>query len=399
MIKLIKASKTIDCRKKETIRVDIVVDSSFVFAIAPNGTSKGKKEVMDYSIRGIDYSIELVNKIGKEIVEKRVRLEEFEDLKVIEEIIRKYDNTRDYRIIGGNAVYALEAALIKAFAKESNREVWEFIRDKIRMPMPIGNCIGGGKHEGYTNFQEFLIIPKTKKFFEAYFIMKHTYEKAKEELEKREQLIGINIENALIAKLNDEETLNFLLEIKDKIKEMFNANIELGIDVAASSFYANRVYEYKNPIKRLTTSKQLNFISELIDKYSLFYVEDPFHEEDFESFKQINKKDCLIVGDDLTVTNPEIIEKAAKMKCIKGVIIKPNQVGSLLQTKQAIELVRRYSIVPIISHRSGETEDEFIADLAVGFGVPFIKAGIVGKEREAKLKRLVSIEKNLHRLL
>jgi len=399
MINLIKASKDLDCRKKETIRVDVIFNSNHVFAIAPNGTSRGKKEVIDYSTKGIDYSVNLLNKIGKEIIDKNIKIEKFEDIKDVEEIIRKYDNTKDYRIIGGNAVYALEAALIKAYAKINNMEVWDFVKEKINIPTPIGNCIGGGKHVGYADFQEFLIIPKTKKFFEAFFIMRHTYEKAKEELEKRKKFKGINIENALIANLSNEEILDFLVEIKDKIKEMFNSTINIGIDVAASSFYVDRVYEYKNPIKRLTTSKQLKFIEELIDKYKLFYVEDPFYEEDFESFKELNKKSCLIVGDDLTATNPEIIEKAARMGCINGVIIKPNQVGSLLVMKKAIDVAKKYKITPIISHRSGETEDDFIADLAVGFGVPYIKAGIVGKEREIKLKRIVNIEKTLQKLL
>jgi enolase len=397
MINLIKASKDLDCRKKETIRVDILFDSQHVFAIAPNGTSKSKKEVRDYSAKGLSYSIELINKIGKEIIEKKIKIEKFEDLEAIEEIIRKYDNTKDFRVIGGNAVYALEAALIKAYAKINNIEVWSFIKGKVNLPTPIGNCIGGGKHVGYSDFQEFLIIPRTKKFFEAYFIMKHTYEKAREELEKRKKLKGTNIENALIANLSNEETLDFLMEIKDKVKEMFNSSVDVGIDVAASNFYENRVYKYKNPIKNLTASKQLKFVQELIDKYKLAYVEDPFYEEDFESFRYLSKKDCLVVGDDLTATNPEIIERAAKMNCINGVIIKPNQVGSLLVMKAAIDIAKKYGIVPIISHRSGEVEDDFIADLAVGFGFPYIKTGIIGKEREIKLRRIVAIEKSLQK--
>ena len=400
-IKNIKAYKAYDSRNKETIKVEISFNSDKVFAIAPNGTSKGKKEARDFSIKGIDYSIELVNKIGKEIIDRKIAIENFYDLEKIEEIIRKYDNSDNFMIIGGNSVYALEAALIKAFAKINEVEPWQFLaKTKPRVPRPIGNCIGGGKHieaRKKPEFQEFLIIPKTKRFFEAYFIMQQAYKKAKELLERIGKFSGmVTIENALVPLMDNEEILDLLIEVKENIKENFGITIDLGIDVAASSFYKNNVYEYKTKMQKLNASRQLSYIADLIEKYKLFYVEDPFEENDFTNFSKLRSKvNALIVGDDLTVTNPELIKHAIDKKAINAVIIKPNQVGSLIKTKQAVDIAKKNGINCVISHRSGETIDAFIADLAIAWSLPFIKAGIVGKEREAKLRRIVAIEKYL----
>lgn len=400
-INWIKANKVLDSRGKETIEVKININGKIFSAIAPSGTSKSKKEVRDFSFKGINYSLELIDKIGKEIINQGIKIEEFNDLEKIEEIIKKYDSTRDFHIIGGNAVYALEAALIKAFSNINGFDVWRFLtkrKPKINL-RPIGNCVGGGKHVEIANkpeFQEFLIIPKTKKFFEAYFVMNQAYKKAKEILERMNKLIGVTIENALLAKMNNEEILDLLIEVKENVKENFDVNIDLGIDIAANSFFINNVYEYKTKMKRLSSSRQLEYVNDLIRKYNLFYVEDPFEENDFDSFSKLLKlSKCLIVGDDLTATNPEIIKKAIEKKAINGVIIKPNQVGSLLKTKLAVDIANKYGVNCIISHRSGETMDDFIADLAIGWQLPFIKAGIIGKEREIKLRRIISIEKIL----
>lgn len=421
----IKASKVYDSRGKATIEVTINFNSTSVSASAPNGTSRGKKEVIDFSRKGVDYSIELVNKVGAEILSKGLKFESFEDLAKIEEIIRKYDSSSDYRIFGGNAVYALEAAMLKAIAKANELETWQLLESKAKakpkMPLPLGNCIGGGKHikeSEKPEFQEFLLTPRTKKFFEAVFINREAYKRAKEFLQKKGKLTGLTIENALFGPFSNEEALSILEEVRESIKESFGIKLELGVDIAATSFYSKskNAYYYSKPARPaqpaqpveltkpaksirpaiLSASAQLDYISELIKKHGLFYVEDPFHEDDFESFSRLSAiTKCLIVGDDLTCTNAEIIKKAIACKAIKGVIIKPNQAGSLIATKQAFDLARRAGLKTIISHRSGETEDDFIADLAVGWQADFIKAGIIGKEREAKLKRVVAIEKSL----
>ncbi|MEM4318658.1 MAG: enolase C-terminal domain-like protein [Candidatus Pacearchaeota archaeon] len=400
----IKASQVYDSRGKPTIKVTIVFSGGEVFAIAPNGTSTGRKEVRDFSIKGIEYSLILIDKIGEEL--KNVNLESFESLQKVEDIVKKYDNTQDYRILGGNALYALEAALIKAIAKSQGLEPWRLLREsekirlKLRMPMPLGNCIGGGKHStivGSPEFQEFLITPITKKFFEACFINMHAYKKAKELLQRLNKLKGITIENALCGTFSNEEAIDFLIEVRENIKETFGIELDIGIDVAATSFFKANTYQYKTKPLSLSASSQLEFIKQLIKKHNLVYVEDPFYEDDFESFARLTSQvsNCLVVGDDLTCTNPTYIEKAIKMRAINGVIIKPNQIGSLLTTKYTFDLAKKAGIKCIVSHRSGDTIDDFIADLAVGWQADFIKAGITGREREAKLKRIIAIEKSL----
>ncbi|MEM2707717.1 MAG: enolase C-terminal domain-like protein [Candidatus Pacearchaeota archaeon] len=401
-INWIKANKILDSRGKETIEVIINLDNKIFKASAPSGTSKSKKEVRDFSFKGINYSIELIEKIGKEIIDYGIKINEFNDLEKVEDIIKKYDPTNDLHIIGGNAVYALEAALIKSFSSANNIDVWRFLSDSKIKPniRPIGNCIGGGKHTEISNkpeFQEFLVIPKTKKFFESCFIMNQAYKKAKEILERMNKFVGLTIENSLVAKMNNEEILDLLIEVKENIKENFDISLDIGIDVAANNFFVNNVYEYKTKMQKLSASRQLEYIYNLIKKYNLFYVEDPFHEDDFESFGKLLKlTNSLIVGDDLTATNHEIIKKAIEKKAINAVIIKPNQVGSLIKTKMAVDIAKKYGINCIISHRSGETMDDFIADLAIAWKIPFIKTGIIGKEREIKLRRIINIEKILN---
>jgi len=186
--------------------------------------------------------------------------------------------------------------------------------------------------------------------------------------------------------------LDILLRLKKEFK------IDIGLDIAASSFYKRKKYKYENPKLDRDIDEQLGYVSNLIKNYGLLYIEDAFEENDFESFAKLLKKcpDSLIVGDDLTVTNSKRLDKAIKMKSINAIIVKPNQCGSLLEVKRVVELARKNNIKIIFSHRSGETEENILADLAFGFQADYIKVGVVGKERESKIERLIDIEKSLN---
>jgi len=193
-------------------------------------------------------------------------------------------------------------------------------------------------------------------------------------------------------------------KVRQIIKETYKKGIDIGVDMASSGFYKNGKYNYKNPEVDLNKKHQILYIKELINRYKLFYVEDPLDENDFSGFKEllkeINKaknpsnKNCLIVGDDLTTTNPDRLKKAIRTKSINAIIIKPNQIGSLLKVKEVIDTAKKNKIKTIISHRSGETKDNTIADLAIAWNCDFIKTGIYGKVRKAKLKRVIEIEKD-----
>jgi len=196
-----------------------------------------------------------------------------------------------------------------------------------------------------------------------------------------------NDENAWITSLIDKEVLDVLKQTK----------LPLGLDIAASSFYKRKKYVYQNPLFKRESKEQLMYISNLVKNFNLFYVEDPFGEEEFDAFAKLLKKfpNALIVGDDLTTTNPKRLQKAIEKESINAIIVKPNQIGSLLKVKEVVELAKKNKIKLIFSHRSGETSETILADLAFGFGSDFFKCGIEGDVREDKIKRLIEIEKSL----
>jgi len=401
MIKEIIAKRVLNSRKEATISVTVKTDSGTVETSAPGGMSRGKHEAQPYSSRGIDFSINLVNEIGKQIISKKIKIEQFSDLEKVEDIVKQIDNSKNYNFFGGNALFALEASLLKAASLEQKKELWQFLNEDARkMPMLVGNCIGGGRHSRQkkkSDFQEFLLIPQTKKVFDGQFINQEAYKRLKKILSQRdtEWSNSLTDENAYASTLKTEEILDILTELKKQIEKDFEIKFGIGIDAAASTFWNGLFYSYKNPEARMEREQQIEYIANLIKKYNLFYVEDPLQEEDFPGFSRILKlvPNCLICGDDLVATQLDRLERAMKEKSINAVIIKPNQNGSLLKTKQVVDLAKIYHINCIISHRSGETLDTTIADLAFAWGIPYIKTGIAGQERLAKINRLIKIEK------
>jgi len=407
-IKEVYASKVFNSKGKPAISVRITTSKGTVETIAPQGTSKGKNEVKDFSIKGIDYSIEFVNNFAKKLCEMPSSIDMFDDLEQVEKLLKHYDSSEDYKLIGGNALYAFEASLLKAAAKFQNVPLWKFIlgnRKKI-MPRPLGNAIGGGMHVSQnlkTDYQEFLLLRKTENFYNAYFINLEAYKELKKLLiVKDKKWQGtLTDENAMASSLDNKQVFELLQELRDIIKEKFGTTVEIGVDMAASSLWNGIGYVYSNYPGRDVKAKeeQLNYVQDLIKRFNLVYVEDPFYEEDFNSFSRLKTRidnmanNCLLCGDDLTCTNPERIERAVKENAINAVIIKPNQIGSLMRMKKALEIAKQNRIIPVMSHRSGESADDTIADLCVGFQIPLIKAGILGKERFAKLNRLMKIER------
>jgi len=382
VINEVSAKSILDSRKEKTISVSIKTNVGRFSASAPSGKSKGKYEAKQYK-KSIEEDIKTIKKFSDYFSEDAIEC--FDDLRRIEDIIKEH--------VGANPLVALEYATLKALAKENKKQIWELVNPSVKkFPRLVGNSIGGGMHSKgnrKSDFQEFLIIPNSKSVKESFDKDKKAKEKLKEILEKvDEEFKGEkNDENAWMTSLGDKETLDVLTKIK----------IPLGIDVAASSFYKRKKYSYKNPMIKRTGEEQLDYLSNLIKNFSLGYIEDPFGEEEFESFAKLLKKfpDRLIVGDDLIVTNSKRLDKAIKMKSVNAVIVKPNQCGSLLEVKRVCELAKKNDIKLVFSHRSGETDEKTLADLAFGFGADFFKCGITGKEREAKLKRLIEIEKNL----
>lgn len=383
IIKSVSAKSIFDSRRERTILVSIKTDVGEFSASAPNGKSKGRYEQKPYK-KELQGDIKTLKQFSGYFSEDEI--EKFEDLRRIEDIVDRH--------IGANTLFALESAVLKALAKEQKKQVWQLIDPNARkFPGLVGNCIGGGKHsEGKKpDFQEFLLIPKTKSVKEAYDINKEIKKSLEFSLKKKDS--GFrgkkNDEDAWQTSLNEKEVLDILKGLK--------VNINIGIDVAASSFYKRKRYLYHNPVLSRNPEEQISYISNLVKNFSLFYVEDPSEEDDFQSFSKLLKKfpDALIVGDDLTVTNPKRLKRAIEMKSINAIIVKPNQNGSLLEVKEICEFAKKHGIRIIFSHRSGETMENILADLAFGFQADFFKCGITGKEREAKIRRLIEIERKL----
>ena len=374
-IKSISARKIFDSRKEPTI--EVTINSST--ASSPSGKSKGKYETPSYH-SALQWNINAINNLH-EI--KIIPIISFEDLSLIESLIKDKFKLRDVRQFGANALYALESAILKALAKEQNKQLWQIINPKAkRISIPLGNAIGGGLHSHNSSapeFQEFLIIPQKKTMKENYKLMKKIHKKLRKILHSEK----MNDEGAWETNMTNEQILGILKNFKDT---------KIGLDIASSPFYKNGKYNYKT--FSLTKNEQISYINALIKAYNLFYVEDPMDEEDFSGFSKI-KKSVLITGDDLTTTHIDRLKKAIKNKSINAMIIKPNQNGSLLELSEIISFCKKRNIKTIFSHRSGETLDTAIADYAFGFQTDFIKCGIATKYRKGKLKRLIQIEKSL----
>jgi enolase len=392
-----------DSRGENTIEISIKCQHGSFVASAPAGKSKGKNEVIDYNQRGIAWSAKLANNFFEKLRNKNIALKNLDDLKEIENRIKQFES--DFGILGGNVVYAIETALMKSAAKECRKELWRFVFDSmkykdIKMPMPVGNCIGGGLHSRGVNgkmpdFQEFELIPDEEKFSRAVTKNIHAYLYAKKLLKRQHGKFFMkkNDENAWETSLTNEQVLDVLREVANKY------GLRIGLDVAASGFCDEKgYYQYKNKSLIRDTIEQIDYMRILIEKYNLFYVEDPLKEEDFSGFEElsskIKNKKTLIVGDDLTTTNLHRLERAARAKAINAIIVKPNQIGSFVEVKKVIEFCKKQNIKIIFSHRSGETMDSALADFAVGFQADFIKTGIWGKERMIKLRRIIEIEKD-----
>lgn len=365
-LKRVKAKKIKDSRGDFTIEVSVNKQE----ASSPSGKSTGKYETPSYR-KTLKQSIKDINNTDFFNLE----INSFKDLSKVESLIKKKFKLKDVKQFGANTLVALEVATLKALAKEKNKQLFQIINPNAKkIPVPVGNVIGGGLHSHNKNkpvFQEFLIISPNVK------LMKKIHKQLKTKTK--------NDEGAWETSLNNEQVLEILSKIK---------GVKIGLDVAASSFYKNNSYNYNN--KHLNPSTQISYINYLIKKYSIFYTEDPLQEEDFKGFSKIKHSPThLVVGDDLTATQISRVKKAIKQKSINALIIKPNQNGSLLELKQIFDICKKYKIKTILSHRSGETIDNALADLAVGFGADFIKTGIATRWREVKLKRLVKIRKQI----
>ena len=401
-IKNVMARKIFNSRGEETIEVDIETRSGFGRAAAPAGASKGLAEV-EYYPRG---SVEAAVKIVHESIAPKLLGMDANEQEQIDHLLYEIDGTGNFQRIGGNTAYAVSLCAAKATADSYKLLLCEYLGGYLayELPFPLGNVLSGGKHAHgrAPDIQEFLVLPiYAETFWDAAKANVAFHRKVGEDLRKTKSTFtsGRSDEGAWIADITNDEALDLMTQACHEVSDELGFQCRVGVDVAASSLWnpEEKRYNYSHERVKRTPEEQVEYVSEMIDAHNLIYVEDPFHEEDFENFASLTKstKGCLICGDDLFVTNVERLELGIKKAAANSIIIKPNQIGTLTAAWQAAKKARESLYAPVVSHRSGDTVNAEIAHLAVAFHCPIIKTGVIEGARIAKINELIRIEEML----
>ncbi len=415
----IKAREILDSRGNPTIEVDLFTEDFSVRASVPSGASTGIHEALElrdgekrYNGKGVQKAIENINKkIAQKITGLEVTQQKFIDLMMI-----NLDGTKNKQKLGANAILAVSMAVCRAGAKSKNIPLYEYIRqisetEKISLPIPYFNVINGGAHAGNSlDLQEYMIVPQVKEFKEALRIGSEVYHFLKKNLKEKYGADAVNVgdEGGFAPPLKDnEEPLKILLKsINDA---GYQGKVKIAMDCAASEFFYKGKYllgrktlnekEKEKLIAEegITGEKLAELYYTFIKKYPIISIEDPFAQDDWNSWsKFMEKAGIQVVGDDLLVTNTERIKIALEKNACNALLLKINQIGTVTEAIQAAKLALGNDWKVMVSHRSGETEDSFIADLVVGLGVRQIKSGAPCRgERLAKYNQLVRIEEEL----
>ena len=403
IIEDVQVRKILDSRGNPTIEVDVITWSGFGRAAAPSGASTGSREVVSFPEGGVDIVVsEMEDLIASELIGMDAC-----DVATIDEVLKEIDGTDNLAAIGGNTTVAISMAVAKAAASSYNMPLYQYIGGNFtnELPYPLGNMMNGGAHAGINapDIQEFLVVPiGATNMVDGIFANASIHKKLKELIQSKDSNFtgGKGDEGGWVPNITNTDALEIQAQACEEVGDEIGIEIRPALDMAASEMWDANEQKYvyaQDGIKR-DTGDQIDFVKEIIDTYKMFYVEDPFDESDFEGFAQLTSKvgdKCLICGDDLFTTNKELLAKGIEMNAANAIIIKPNQIGSLSETYATVKLAKENGIVPVVSHRSGETTDDTIAHLAVGFNSPMIKTGAIGGERIAKLNELIRIEEKL----
>ena len=387
--------RIIDSRGNPTVEAEIRTNSGFGRAAAPAGASTGTHEAVAWPNGDVSKGILFAEeKLMPGLIGGTV-----EDQKSFDKILRETDGTNNFRNMGGNISVAFSLAAAKAAANSKNISLYQHVGNKTEysLPAPMANVLGGGAHAiGGTDIQEYLVTSFDKDINTAIEANAMVHKKVGSLLKDKfpNIALGKGDEGAWVAPLGNIEALELVVKAANQIEQETGVEIRPGLDIAASEFYHNGKYKYKE--QTLTAEQQVDFVLGMIEEYNLHSVEDPLDQEDFESWALLTEQpDALIIGDDLYVTNTERLKKGIEMNSTNSILIKPNQIGTLTDTINAVELAKQADMATVISHRSGETTDTTIAHLGVAFDSHAIKTGIMGGERIAKLNELVRISEEL----
>lgn len=408
-IKNIVAYEVIDSRGNPTVECEITLENGIkTHAIVPSGASTGEREALElrdggsrFHGKGVLTACDNVNKIiAPKVIGKDVSKQ-----KEIDELMLKLDGTEFKTNLGANAILSVSLAVAKANALNKGKSLYSTLGKGTKLPVPMMNVINGGAHaDSNVDFQEYMIVPiGAKTFKEAMLWASETFVELKKIIKSKGYSTGVGDEGGFAPNFkNNEEPLETIVQAIKNAGFVPGKDISIAMDVAASEFYDEKTKKYilkKSNGGNLTSTQMITWLGDLVKKYPIISIEDGLSENDWKGWISLTKKlgkKIQLVGDDVFVTNPKILKKGITEGVANAILIKLNQIGTLTETLDAIRLAKENGYNTIISHRSGETEDTFIADLAVAVDAGQIKSGSISRtDRVAKYNQLIRIEREL----
>lgn len=406
----VTAIEVLDSRGNPTVKATVALsDGTVASTIVPSGASTGKREALElrdkderYCGKGVLKAVENVN---SQIAEAVIGLDAF-DQKALDDEMRELDGTDNYSNLGANAVLGVSMAVARAAAKSLDVPLYRYLggANASVLPVPMFNIINGGAHANNSvDFQEFMIMPfGFDKFSDALRAATEIYHTLKGLLNAAGHSTAVGDEGGFAPNLNDnEEPIKLIMQAIEKAGYKAGEQIKLALDVAASELYENGKYKLEG--KEFSSEELIERYAQLCEKYPIFSIEDGLSEDDWAGWAKLTSRlgsKVQLVGDDLFVTNEKILRKGIAKGVGNAILIKPNQIGTVSQTMQTIRLAQRKGYRCVMSHRSGESEDSFIADFAVAMNTGQIKTGATSRsERNAKYNRLLEIERETDEFL
>ena len=405
-IKDVKAREILDSRGNPTVEVDVILENGILGrAAVPSGASTGEREALElrdgdkerYLGKG---TLKAVNNVNGPLRDLVIGMDAANQ-KELDYAMIKLDGTETKSKFGANAILGISMAAMKASAINEGKPLYRYIGNGNILPKPMMNIINGGAHaDNLLDFQEFVIIPERDTIHERVRIGAEVFHNLKKVLNEKGLATGVGDEGGFAPDLkSNSEGFELIIEAIKRAGYIPGKDVNLAIDVAASEFYKDGKYELAGENRSLTTDELIDFYEELVNTYPIISIEDPVDENDWEGFKKITERlgnKIQLVGDDLFVTNKKCLEKGIEMHAGNAILLKVNQIGTITETLETIELARKNGYKTIISHRSGETEDTTIADLAVGLNLGQIKTGSMSRtDRICKYNQLMRIEEEL----
>ena len=406
-IKNVIGREILDSRGNPTVEVDVILENGMMArAAVPSGASTGEREALElrdgdksrFMGKGVLKAVENVNTV----IRDRVVGMEVEDQRAIDNAMIELDGTETKSKLGANAILGVSMACLKAAAMNAGKPLYAYVGNGITLPVPMMNIINGGAHaDNSLDFQEYMIIPQADTIHERVRIGSEVFHNLKNVLKEHGYATGVGDEGGFAPDLkSNKEGFALIMEAINRAGYT-DKDVKLGIDVAASEFYKDGKYVLAGEGVSLTTDELIEYYKDLISKYPIITIEDPVDENDWEGFTKVTQEigdKVQLVGDDLFVTNKKYLQKGIDNHAGNAILIKVNQIGTISETIDTINLAKANGYNTVISHRSGETEDTTIADLAVGLDLGQIKTGSMSRtDRMCKYNQLLRIEEELSR--